>query len=302
MYKKLSSFILLTFLFAGCANGDGLSTYGKNGYDFTFFSVKDKQDLIDVSNVLCQYSHGASKDCDTYLSPTYNFPKDSLVVQKDIVRSGSEAFKFVNGEGDCGSHKVKKWDDCKTHRERTEISMNALKTKDTWFKFSIFIPEESAFDVPISNTIWQIHLKKSPPIFMFRIGPKGDLLWADFVNNDFGGVTYKKILDAKFVKGQWNDFVVNIDFVKWPNKSYIKVWANDELKINYNANTTGPLSSKPYMKFGIYKSNISRFIGKHNYNPPKRGDTIVYYDAISIGNNCKQLNLEYEGNSCSNLK
>ena len=40
---------------------------------------------------------------------------------------------------------------------------------------------------------------------MFRIGPKGDH-WADFVNNDWGGVTYKKILDAKYVKGQWNDF------------------------------------------------------------------------------------------------
>ena len=80
MYKKLSSIILLTFLFTGCANGDGLSMYGKDGYDFTFVNVKDKQDLIDVSNVLCQYSHGASKECDTYLSPTFNFPKDSLIV------------------------------------------------------------------------------------------------------------------------------------------------------------------------------------------------------------------------------
>ena len=81
MYKKLSSFIFLTFLFTGCANGDGLSMYGKDGYDFTFFSVNDKDDLIDVSNVLCQYSHGASKDCDTYLSPTYDFPKDSYFIK-----------------------------------------------------------------------------------------------------------------------------------------------------------------------------------------------------------------------------
>ena len=37
--------------------------------------------------------------------------------------------------------------------------MLGLKSKNTWFKFSIYIPENSEFTIPISNTIWQIHSK-----------------------------------------------------------------------------------------------------------------------------------------------
>ena len=50
------------------------------------------------------------------------------------------------------------------------------------------------------------------------------------------------------------------------------------------------------MKFGIYKSNI------HRYSGPDRGDSIAYFDAIAIGDTCKELNLENEGNSCNTLK
>ena len=56
------------------------------------------------------------------------------------------------------------------------------------------------------------------------------------------------------------------------------------------------------MKFGIYKSNINRFNNLHKSNPPKRNDTVVYYDAISIAKKCKDLKLEEEKNSCKKLK
>ena len=84
------------------------------------------------------YSFGFQKIV-IHIYATYDFPKDSLVVQKILYVMSIEAFKFVNGEGDCGSLRLKKWDDCDTYRERTEPGMNALKTKDTWFKFSVFI-------------------------------------------------------------------------------------------------------------------------------------------------------------------
>ena len=146
--------------------------------------------------------------------------------------------------------------------------MLGLKSKNTWFKFSIYIPGKSEFTIPISNTIWQIHSRAGPVNFMFRVGPNGDLLWTDFVNNSFGGSEYYKILDAKYVKDQWNDFVVNIDFVKWPEKSFIKVWANNNLVVNYTGLTNNKLSKQSYMKFGIYKSNINRFNNLHKSNPP----------------------------------
>ena len=107
------------------------------------------------------------------MSPLYNFPKDGLLIQNKIVRSGKIAWKFKNGDGDCGQQR--KSDECNTFRERSEVSMLGLKSKNTWFKFSIYIPENSEFTIPISNTIWQIHSKAGPVNFMFRVAPNGDL-------------------------------------------------------------------------------------------------------------------------------
>jgi len=104
------------------------------------------------------------------------------------------------------------------------------------------------------------------------------------------------------VKNQWNDFIVNIEFVNWPNKGFIKVWVNNKEIVNYKGMTNNNMSNKPYMKFGIYKSNINRYETLHKGNPPKRGDTIIFYDAIAVGKRCKDLKLEEENNSCKKLK
>ena len=41
---------------------------------------------------------------------------------------------------------------------------------------------------------------------------------------------------------------------------------------------------------------------KYKGNPPDRIDTILYYDAIAVGNTCADLNLEQEGYSCSSFE
>ena len=61
-------------------------------------------------------------------------------------------------------------------------------------------------------------------------------------------------------------------------------------------------SNQSYMKFGIYKSHTDRFSKQHKGNPPDRGDTILYCDAIAVGNTCADLNLEQEGYSCSSFE
>ena len=293
-------FFICNYAKANSPKINGLKFYTLGDDDMLWFEVDNAKDLLDLSNIDCQWSHGKKTKCRTHLSPLYNFPENGLSIQNEIVRSGEYAWKFINRDGDCGQQR--KSDECKTYRERSEVSMLGLKSKNTWFKFSINIPSKSEFTVPISNTIWQIHSKAGPVNFMFRIGPNGDLLWTDFVNNSFGGSEYYKILDAKYLKDQWNDFVVNIEFVKWPEQSFIKVWANNNLVVNYTGLTNNNLSNQSYMKFGIYKSNINRFNTLHKGNPPIRDDTVVYYDAISIAKKCKDLKLEEENNSCKKLK
>ena len=86
-----------------------------------------------------------------------------------------------------------------------------------------------------------------------------------------------------------------MQFKKNPNKGFVKVYANGELKVNYTGKTENSLSRANYMKFGIYKTYVSRYKGQ-------RSAETVFYDAVGIGDNCKELDLENEGYSCSDIK
>lgn len=48
--------------------------------------------------------------------------------------------------------------------------------------------------------------------------------------------------------------------------------------------------------------HLCRFSKQHKGIPPDRGDTILYYDAIAVGNTCADLNLEQKGYSCSSFE
>ena len=58
------------------------------------------------------------------------------------------------------------------------------------------------------------------------------------------------------------------------------------------------------MKNIIFQIIIIFFFITNNLkaNPPKRADTVIYYDAIAIGKKCKDLKLNEENNSCKKLK
>ena len=263
-----------------------LTKYGKGNW----FKLKNQEDLVDLSKIDCKWTgSGKNTSCKLWLSPTYNFPKDGVAVTSDFVRSGKVALKFKNGIGDCGEHS-NGLSDCDTHRERSEFSMLSWENKEKWFKFSIYIPKESVFPKGAKNSLWQIHSRTGPVNFKIEINDEGDLVWNDHIINE------RMYMLSKFkLKGQWNDFVVNIDFNESNKDNKIKIWANDDLVIDYNGKTHNEKSKKVYMKIGIYKSHLYRT------KVSDMGTSIAYYDAITIGDNCKELSLENEGNSCSKL-
>ena len=62
---------------------DGLKFYTDN---MPWFNLDNEKDLIDLSNIDCQWSQ-------------------KLLIQNKIVRSGKIAWKFKNGDGDCGQQR-----------------------------------------------------------------------------------------------------------------------------------------------------------------------------------------------------
>ena len=260
--------------------------YGKGNW----FELKNQKDLIDLENINCRWTgSGKTTSCKLWLSPTFNFPKDGVEVTSDFVRSGNVALKFKNGIGDCGNHS-NGLSDCDTHRERSEFSMLSWDNTEKWFKFSIYIPKDSVFPKRANNSVWQLHSMNGPVNFKIQINDLGDLVWNDHINDK----KKEEILSYKKVKGQWNDFVINMDFAEM-NNNKIKIWSNNDLVVDYVAKTHNEVSKKVYMKVGIYKSHLNRAL------KDDMGTSIAYYDAIAIGDNCKELSLENEGNNCSKL-
>ena len=294
MNKISSLFILVIFICMNNSYADLINDkenfkflkYGKGNW----FELKNQKDLIDLENINCRWTgSGKTTSCKLWLSPTFNFPKDGVEVTSDFVRSGNVALKFKNGIGDCGNHS-NGLSDCDTHRERSEFSMLSWDNTEKWFKFSIYIPKDSVFPKRANNSVWQLHSMNGPVNFKIQINDLGDLVWNDHINDK----KKEEILSYKKVKGQWNDFVINMDFAEM-NNNKIKIWSNNDLVVDYVAKTHNEVSKKVYMKIGIYKSHLNRAL------KDDMGTSIAYYDAIAIGDNCKELNLENEGNNCSKL-
>ncbi|MCC5845253.1 MAG: polysaccharide lyase [Verrucomicrobia bacterium] len=78
--------------------------------------------------------------------------------------------------------------------------------------------------------------------------------------------------------GEWNDFVMQVNWTHEPDKGFLKLWINGELKIHYKGptymNYDAP-DSGPYFKAGNYK-------GAGNW--PGTSPRIIYIDEIRIGN------------------
>ena len=81
---------------------------------------------------------------------------------------------------------------------------------------------------------------------------------------------------------------------------FFKVWVNDELKYDYKG-PTKTKKGKPYFKFGIYRSHLSKWIKKNKKSEVPA--QVVYFDEVRTAKkSCKKLKLEDLGYSCEKLE
>jgi len=155
---------------------------------------------------------------------------------------------------------------------RTEVSaagvQNAAVGKDTWYGFSIYLPDDYKSD-PIWEAVTQWHNvpdagesdELNPPVALWT----NDGVWGisriwdtntKTVKTDYTGRTKYDL--GKYQTGKWTDFVFRI---RWSPKSdgLMQVWKDGKLVVD----EAGPVgfSDKvgPYMKMGIYKGWRDRY-------------------------------------------
>lgn len=268
------------------------NVYAWNNSNTIYFD-NNNPDLLNVEIGCTNTKMTKFLECQSFASLRKNY-NNGITIQDKIVRSGMKAFTFVNAPGDCGwdDSKDGKHSDCIRDRERTEISMEQFaKNGVKWAKFSIYIPHKTNCTRGVSCSLWQLHTRHGGPAYMLR-WRANRLTMSDFPNAEFAG-PFEHIIskDVKGLKGKWLDFVVYIQKYDRPKKGKLKIWLNGKKVVDhfgYRKNLSG---KNNYMKFGIYKSWISR--AQEVRKPMK-----LHFDSVTIAYNCKNLNLKKEGYDC----
>jgi hypothetical protein len=182
--------------------------------------------------------------------------------------------KFEVRHGDCGV--IDSWSDCATWRERSEIHTGSdnYEGSEYWYGWSLYLPSDFPNLFPVMQTLGQFH-QEGPSgcsSFLFEKNSRGLIIDRQFRCRAQDEV---EILSDKELFGNWNKFEVH---AKWSNKDdgYFDIYVNGELKYNWKGRTMN--GSAVYMKYGVYRSFLSRYCSEHDCSGSKTVPTqIAYY-------------------------
>ena len=182
------------------------------------------------------------------------------------VRAGNNSLRFELRDGDCNNPPPPKWNDCKTDRERFELSgHNMYSGEEWWYAWSIFIPKDFINIYPALLDLGQFHLEPTPEgdpccNLMFKNGVGGYNL-----ENPIKNFEPHQLLTHSEMAGRWNDILINFKLSN-KNNGFIKLWLNKKLVYEYTGPTMTKNTEFVYNKFGIYRGGLSRYLNHKNFS------------------------------------
>ena len=220
------------------------------------------------------------------------------IKNKDEARAGEAYQRFELRQGDCFLRKGSSWNDCKSDRERFELSSRPRQKPKgkQCYGYSIKLDKNFQDVAPTNTDLGQVHqiggpkgtaggFKSFPPLI--QIGAENNKLvfgWHMLTGdkNNIKDVKIKKTLvEIHKIKGKWTDISFCLDY---KNKR-MDAWVNGEKKVQI---LKSPINFEPkstYFKYGIYRSVVSRYKGLHGAIPTQ----IVYYDEVRRGTSIEDV-------------
>ncbi|MDB9958439.1 polysaccharide lyase [Oceanospirillaceae bacterium] len=189
------------------------------------------------------------------------------------VRAGSKSMRFELRDGDCNNPPPPNWNDCKSDRERFELSGRDMSDgEEGWFAWSLFIPKDYENIETGANDLGQFNLEPGEdpdPCCVFTINKKksGYVLEMNVLkSNKWTHQSIALNLSDEQMSGNWSDFIINF---KWSKKDdgFIKLWLNNELVYERSGQNFSKDTKFTYFKFGIYRSALSRYLNHKNFSP-----------------------------------
>jgi len=261
-----------------------------------------------------------------YLDPEYSFRPDSKIVwaedtgalsktyevtdltpntphshswTKDIVRDGEYAIRLETRGLECYGFDCTRGD-YKGMYGRTEFGFwNRQQTGENWFRWSVFIPEETNHIRPAYTMFTQfktsskIKGKNGCPLIPlhFMLDNKGIELTQEIGDCEYNSQII--IPNNENFKEKWLDFVMHS---KWSNKDdgFLHLWVNGKRVWSHTGPNLLVVSNQypPIMRFPIYNGKRDK-----NYT----GSQVFYYDAFYSAKKCEDMKLETLGYSCKDL-
>ena len=284
--KKLLLLLILSFFsiqsFAGSCP-DGSEPVRSISDDGTYFvyncggSASTSSNTFEIQNpdrycssVILPNDVASIKKSNVCLNDKTAFKEYGLQVvdKKDghPVRAGNKSMRFELRDGDCNNPPPPNWNDCKGDRERFEISgADMFDGEQGWHAWSIFLPSDFV-DImnPALLDLAQFSIettKDSDPCcaLLFKKTKNGFVLDSELQNRAWVPLGSPQ-------EQTWSDFLVNY---KWSKKDdgFIKLWLNNKLVYEYTGQTITKNTEYVYLKFGIYRGGLSRYLNHKNFTP-----------------------------------
>ena len=218
----------------------------------------------------------------------------------DIVRDGEYAIKLEYHDNDCGTNDCRRGD-YKGQFGRTGFGwMKSKQWKDSWSRFSVFIPEDTS---ALPNGAYTMFTQfktdtrgeknNCPQIALgFMLDEEGIRIFQEPGDKDCSEHYQHVMYNDEDFKGKWLDIVVHSN---WSNKEdgFVYVWFNGDLKYEFEGLTLyNDHTYMPWMRNNIYT-------GKKTKGHKQK--QVFYFDAFYHAKTCDKMKLDTLGYSCKEL-
>ena len=167
---------------------------------------------------------------------------------------GEKSIKFELNDGECGYEP--NWNDCENDRERTELYYKRYPSKyERWYQFYIFLPEDYNSVAPSKMSLiqWKRH-KPSKVLVMFQHMHAGLTFNR---NGDTFRDSYVLLKKNEELLGNWTQIIFNTNWHPDPDKGFMKVWIDGQLKIDFKGISNHPSKGKEQsLRYGLYNLSL----------------------------------------------
>ena len=117
-------------------------------------------------------------------------------------------------------------------------------------------------------------------------------------NGDTFRDSYVLLKKNEELLGNWTQIIFNTNWHPDPDKGFMRVWIDGQLKIDFKGISNHPSKGKEQsLRYGLYNSSMSRY--KNIFETNKMPQRIIFFDGVRSEKKCEKL---FNKSECQKLE